>query len=62
MGAEEHINEHTWKEDKQPMMNNLLLDLGNPTIKSIEIFLQIAGVIGSSCSVPRDLIVLSLLC
>jgi hypothetical protein len=43
------------------MMIDLLLDLDNPTIKSIEISLQIAGEIGSGCSVPGDLIVSPLL-
>ena len=37
------------------MMTDLLPDLGKPTIKSIEISRQIAGGIGSGCSVPRDL-------
>ena len=43
------------------MMTNLLPDLGNPTIKSIEISLQIAGGIGRGCSVPGDLMVFHLL-
>jgi hypothetical protein len=37
-------------------------DLGKPVIKSIEISFQIAGGIGSSCSVPDDLTVSPLLC
>jgi hypothetical protein len=36
------------------MMTELFPDLGNPTIKSIEISLQTAGGIGSGCSVPGD--------
>ena len=43
------------------MMTNLLHDLGNPTMKSIEMSIQIAGGIGSSLSVPGDLIVSPLL-
>ena len=43
------------------MMNDLLLELGNPTIKTIDISLQIVGGIGSSCSVPIDLTVSRLL-
>jgi hypothetical protein len=34
------------------MMTDLFPDLGKPTMKSIEISLQIAGGIGSGCSVP----------
>jgi hypothetical protein len=37
------------------MMTDLLPDLGNPIMKSIEISLQIVGGIGSGCSVPRAL-------
>jgi hypothetical protein len=43
------------------MMTNLLPDLGNPTIKSIDISLQIAGGIEISYSVRGDLIVSLLL-
>jgi hypothetical protein len=39
------------------MMTDLFHDLGEPVIKSIEISLQIAGGIGSGCSVPGDLVV-----
>jgi hypothetical protein len=34
-------------------MKDLFPDLGNPTIKSIEMSLQIMGGIGSGWSVPR---------
>jgi hypothetical protein len=44
------------------MMNDLLLELGNPTIKTIDISLQIVGGIRSGCIVTRDLIVSPLLC
>jgi hypothetical protein len=37
------------------MMNDLFHDLGRPTMKSIEISIQILGIIGSGWSVPRDL-------
>jgi hypothetical protein len=37
------------------MMTDLFLDLGNPTMKSIEISLQIVGGIRSSWSVPGSL-------
>jgi hypothetical protein len=43
------------------MMTDLFPDLGKPTMKSIEISLQIAGGIRSSWSVPRALIVSPLL-
>jgi hypothetical protein len=43
------------------MMTDLVPYLGKPLIKSIEISLQIAGGIGSTWSVPRDLIVSPLL-
>jgi hypothetical protein len=43
------------------MIIDLLLDLGNLTIKSIEISIQIAGGIGIGCSVLGDLIVYPLL-
>jgi hypothetical protein len=39
------------------MMSDLFPNLGNPTIKSIEMSLQIVGRIGSSWSVLGDLIV-----
>jgi hypothetical protein len=42
-------------------MIDLFPDMGKPVIKSIEISFQIAGGIGSGCSVPRDLIVSPLL-
>jgi hypothetical protein len=42
-------------------MTYLFPNLGNPTIKSIEISLQIAGGIGSGCSVLGDLTVYPLL-
>jgi hypothetical protein len=37
------------------MMMDLFPDLGKTVIKSIEISFQIAGGIGSGCSVPEDL-------
>jgi hypothetical protein len=37
------------------MMIDLFSNLGKLVLKSIEISLQIAGGIGSGCSVPRDL-------
>jgi hypothetical protein len=43
------------------MMTDLFPDLGNPTIKSIEISLQIVGGIRSGCSVPGALTVSPLL-
>jgi hypothetical protein len=43
------------------MMNNLLPDLGNPTMKSIEISIHITGAIGRVWSVPGILIVFPLL-
>ena len=42
-------------------MMDLFPDLGKPVIKSIEISFQIAGGIGSGCSVPGDLTVSPLL-
>jgi hypothetical protein len=63
MGVEDHRNEHTWKgQSTTSMMTDLLLDLGKPTIKSIEISHEIAGGIGSGCSVLGDLTVSTLLC
>jgi hypothetical protein len=44
------------------MMIDLLPDLGNPTMKSIEISYQIADIIGSGWSVPRVLNISPLLC
>jgi hypothetical protein len=44
------------------MITYLLPNLGNPTIKFIEISLQIEGGIGRGCSVPRDLNVFPLFC
>jgi hypothetical protein len=43
------------------MMTDLFLDLGNPTMKSIDISLQIVGGIESSFFVLGDLIVYPLL-
>jgi predicted cation transporter len=43
------------------MMTDLFPDLGKPTIKSIEMSLQIAGGIEIGCSVPGALIVSPLL-
>jgi hypothetical protein len=43
------------------MTNELFSDLGKPSMKSIEIYVQIIGGIGSSQSVPGALIVFSLL-
>jgi hypothetical protein len=42
------------------MMTDLFPKLGKPVIKSIEMSFQIAGGIGSGCSVPEDLIVSTL--
>jgi hypothetical protein len=44
------------------MMIYLLQDLGNPTIKSIEISRQMVGGIGSGCSVSGYLTIYPLLC
>jgi hypothetical protein len=43
------------------MINDLFLDLGNPTMKSIEIAYQIVGGSGSSWSVTEGLTIYPLL-
>jgi hypothetical protein len=43
------------------MMTDLFPNLGKPTMKSIEIFIQIVGGSGSGWSVPRGLTVSPLL-
>jgi hypothetical protein len=43
------------------MMTNLLLDLGNPTMKSIEISVHRESGMRRGCSVPEVLIVSPLL-
>jgi hypothetical protein len=49
------------RQSTTTMMTDLLLDLGKPTIKSIEISHQIVGGIESGCSVPGDFTVSPLL-
>jgi hypothetical protein len=44
------------------MMNDLFPDLGKPTMKSVEISVQIVGGIGIGWSVPGGLAVSPLLC
>jgi len=55
MGVEEHKNEHLSRRLMTTMMTDLFPNLGKPTMKSIEIYLQIAGGIVSGWSVSRAL-------
>ena len=56
-----HKSTYLERQSTTTMMTDLLPDLGKPTSKLIEIYCQIAGEIGSDCSVLGDLIISPLL-